>query len=434
MVLMNKLVLLFILLSQLFSIQLDQSDLKYLCGQVTEVEDHPILGITLQQQPKDGGAYGKIYFTVDPWTGSEVALKAIKIEEDFILPLAINEITILRMMRGRFDMMSIPMQNGCYYDSDTVYIIMPKAKVDLGMLLAFSSRDQNEPYVRSYVWKAYITNFLVNIVCNLHDLNVLHLDIKADNFLLKDFFNPVLTDFGLSNGVDPISEYDPFPTYTENRYLGTEGFMAEEIKTGTYYRQTDIFALGITIMQIWFIKSNEQYESFNGLTVVSIIQMCQQIDNLDKETNEYYFCKFYYDIVSKMTNKYYNKRPLGQALKQMIGDATTRLIQQIAKDYTQLQYDSKNQSPASSNVDYSFNLHNRDIRWFMEEFIKSKREEMNSNRSYMEFMLGINAPIFRAYKDKGIKLLGFSIDAFLSGTVLDDVQIPPIISPQHLVI
>ena len=95
-----------------------------------------------------------------------------------------------------------------------------------------------------------------------HDNHICHLDIKTDNILLDQDFNPIIIDFGFADYFDPSNEI-PF------RYKIRRGtkchYLAPEIlkdKTSTYSGiKVDIFNLGVVLFYLvnrdfGFLNSN----------------------------------------------------------------------------------------------------------------------------------------------------------------------------------
>ncbi|CAO2144752.1 unnamed protein product [Urochloa humidicola] len=81
--------------------------------------------------------------------------------------------------------------------------------------------------------------------CYLHQMNIVHLDLKPANILLDDNMAPKIADFGLSRCFDESKSH----TITSNP-CGTEGYMAPESFKGVIRREVDIYSLGVIITEV----------------------------------------------------------------------------------------------------------------------------------------------------------------------------------------
>lgn len=79
----------------------------------------------------------------------------------------------------------------------------------------------------------------------LHENNILHLDLKPDNVLLDDCMVPKIADFGLSRCFEENQTIE----FT-SRIQGTMGYMAPETFDGKITIKSDIYSLGIIIINI----------------------------------------------------------------------------------------------------------------------------------------------------------------------------------------
>lgn len=101
---------------------------------------------------------------------------------------------------------------------------------------------------------SYIIRELLEGIKYIHDLNIMHRDIKPDNILFRseNIYEPsqiVLADFGLATFIN-VSEYI---------YLrcGTPGFIAPEIfsaisPTDHYSSICDLYSVGVTLFYMLF--------------------------------------------------------------------------------------------------------------------------------------------------------------------------------------
>ena len=83
-----------------------------------------------------------------------------------------------------------------------------------------------------------------------HNNNICHRDLKLDNILLDEFFQPVLCDFGFST----LIEADDQTKLTD--YVSTIKYASPEILRRNPYdgKKSDIFSLGVILFTLLFSK------------------------------------------------------------------------------------------------------------------------------------------------------------------------------------
>ncbi|XP_044741015.1 membrane-associated tyrosine- and threonine-specific cdc2-inhibitory kinase [Chrysoperla carnea] len=101
----------------------------------------------------------------------------------------------------------------------------------------FASRNHN--ISEEMLWN--ILADMLSAVKNLHDNNLIHLDIKLENILMCSDGTCKLADFGLVSDVNMIK-----PDTVE----GDQKYLAPELLSGHFTKAADIFSLGIVMLEL----------------------------------------------------------------------------------------------------------------------------------------------------------------------------------------
>ena len=135
----------------------------------------------------------------------------------------------------------------------------------------------------------------------IHDSNICHLDIKLDNILLDEHYNPIITDFGLSKQMKKIGEnkYEQF----EGKPMGTPNYICPQMWSYKKFDgiKADIFDLGVVLLFLITKKNcfNIAYRTDSKYKLIlkkrneeywkEITTIYPQISKLSKEFKELYF-------------------------------------------------------------------------------------------------------------------------------------------------
>jgi serine/threonine protein kinase len=128
----------------------------------------------------------------------------------------------------------------CDIGRDTSYIVMELSQFGPLSSVLYDSTTSIPVSVRL----AWIMD-IASAMDHLHRLRIIHRDIKAENVLVMENLSCKLNDFGLSK------EQNTSSSMGSTKQVGTLIFMAPEIITsGKYSHRSDVYAFGITMIQI----------------------------------------------------------------------------------------------------------------------------------------------------------------------------------------
>lgn len=194
------------------------------CG--TSIQNYKLTGLL------ENTRNSVIFSCFNTKTNKEYAIKMIKYREDASKRVD-EEIRVLSDCDSDFIITPIDIIDYSPYKC----IVMPLAVSDAWKLF------QSSPYKRldEQTCKSIIKSVLYALKY-LHDRNIIHLDVKPDNFLIYDenVKDVLLADFGFVQAL-PKGKLG-------TEYNGTLIFAAPEILTGTPYdKSVDIWSLGVSI-------------------------------------------------------------------------------------------------------------------------------------------------------------------------------------------
>lgn len=96
---------------------------------------------------------------------------------------------------------------------------------------------------------------------HLHDLKVMHRDIKSMNILVNDNYSCKLTDFGCAKSLNEQG------ALLNTANSGTPLWMAPEVKMGHYDYSADVYSLGLVIYEL-LEKRLPQYDQMRATVVI----------------------------------------------------------------------------------------------------------------------------------------------------------------------
>ena len=217
----------------------------------------------IRRLPPDGGTgYFSLIFTADDSvTGREVILKfynpdrrsatdAYRWEcferESRILRKLIGQEGVLQLLAEKAEFVeSIPTSVGLTLDIPFAYYAVEKARVDLSGIIATRSWDATR------IVDAF--SAICKIIQRIHNLQLVHRDLKPDNFLITETEEVKLSDFGTArylDGTEPplLAAYDRIPG--DLRYSAPELFAGMHDVDPRHAFRSDVFALGAIFFEL----------------------------------------------------------------------------------------------------------------------------------------------------------------------------------------
>ena len=139
--------------------------------------------------------------------------------------------------------------NEFYEDTDYFYWVSDYyQKGDLYEYVQKNKTVMNDPKMQ--------INKLVKPIAEIHNNNICHLDLKLENFLVKDNLDYLLTDFNSSRFHD-----ESYYKLMKTDLRGTEPYIAPEVYNGYYCKATDMYGLGCVLYVIFTRKNINEYDA-----------------------------------------------------------------------------------------------------------------------------------------------------------------------------
>ena len=186
------------------------------------------------------GSFGKVYLARQVLTGAKVALKVISkksLKQKNAEQRIQKEISILKKIPAHPNIIRLL---EIFNDADYHYLVFEFAP--LGDLVSYFFKEDLFPEEKL---KRFFGQFLEGLR-HIHTSGVIHRDIKPDNILMDEQFNPKIADFGISNIFkegEVIEDTGGTPLYLSPEVIENEG------KIGF---QTDVWSAGIVLYLLVF--------------------------------------------------------------------------------------------------------------------------------------------------------------------------------------
>ena len=194
-------------------------------------------------EKKGSGISSVVYLVKDSTTKKTYAAKILK-KQDIVFK---NEVDILNALKEAQNPYILNLVNS---GTGNVVLKDKDLKEKQYLILEYASKGNLFYYTKQYEQglkkeyaKVIFDKILKGVLC-CHEKGICHRDLKLDNILLDENFNPKIADFGFSTSKSEK---------VSNDGCGTEGYSAPEIYYKKVYNgiQADIFSLGVILFNLY---------------------------------------------------------------------------------------------------------------------------------------------------------------------------------------
>ena len=190
---------------------------------------------------------------------------------------------------------NITMYIESFVENSKLYIVMEHA--DGGDISAAIQRrkQSGERWPEAEVMRIFVQICLA--LKHVHDQNILHRDLKAQNIFLTSNGVVKLGDFGIAKVLDASEDQ-------ARTQIGTPYYLSPEIcESQPYGRSSDVWSLGVVLFELLALELPFQANSLPAL----VHKICSSEPNYSKV--EYYYNQPLIDLTKSMLNKNPDARP-----------------------------------------------------------------------------------------------------------------------------
>ena len=157
----------------------------------------------------------------------------------------------------------------------------------------------------------------------IHNSDICHLDIKLENILLDEHYNPIITDFGFSKIMEKKNENE-YKIIDNIKGVGSPFYMSPQMWNGRNYHgiKADIFSLGVVLF--FLANKNSCFNSANKTDSIYRLYMY-------KDKQEEFITKIFekYPRISKVSKEF---RDLYLKMIQYKEDNRPKNVEEILQD------------------------------------------------------------------------------------------------------
>ena len=200
------------------------------------------------------GSFGKVYHYEDNEAGLHMAIKEITIATEQFpehIDMVRKEININTKLRHE----NIVCYFGCYKGVASICIALElmdrSLKQKIHELEKQKGRQENEPVIPCHDIIRYTHGILSGLIF-LHNLKIIHRDLRSPNILLSSTDVPKIGDFGISKELDVLTQNACFSTVQVGNIFWCPPEMADQDLTteSTRDSRVDVWSMGVVVLEM----------------------------------------------------------------------------------------------------------------------------------------------------------------------------------------
>ena len=259
----------------------------------------------------DEGTFGKVYVIEGKNDHKQYALKFLKKGDNPELELIHfqKEIKILKKLNDQKDNFYVPkiycsgsVRLGVNKYESLAFVMDYAKNGDLFQYFINTDNGFKEKYAK------YIFKRVVEGIKFCHTSSICHLDIKIDNILIDENYDPLITDFGYSEEFEDFEK--KLKTFEGKK--GTSEYMCPQMFEGENYSgiKADIFSLGVLLLALvlkkyGFMNSSEDDSMYEYIKNKQYSEfwdaLCDEKKILSTELKDLYVKMVAYDLSERPT-------------------------------------------------------------------------------------------------------------------------------------